>query len=78
MPILGISDSEVTLRQMCLYWGVTPLPSISAKEFLPIIEHVLKWGTTTGNLKSGDRMVIVAGHGLGTGGHNMALVHEVK
>lgn len=78
VPILGISDSEVTLRQMCLYWGVTPLPSIHSKEFLPIIEHVLKWGTATGSIKSGDRMVIVAGHGLGTGGHNMALVHEVK
>ncbi len=26
VPTLGVSDSEATLRRMCLYWGVLPLP----------------------------------------------------
>jgi pyruvate kinase len=78
VPIVGISDNESTLQQMCLYWGVTPLPGVSGKELHTIIEQVEKWGRYTGNLKTGDRMVLVAGHGLGTGGHNMAIVQEVK
>ncbi|MDX1962235.1 MAG: pyruvate kinase [Pirellulales bacterium] len=76
-PIIGVSDSESTLRQMCLYWGVTPLNGVNAKDFLQISEHVSKWGLLQGRLKTGDKIVLVAGHGLGTGGHNMAIVHEV-
>ncbi|MGC4004130.1 MAG: pyruvate kinase [Pirellulales bacterium] len=77
-PILGVSNSDTTLRQMCLYWGVTPLAEVNAKEFLGIVESVTKWGASTGNLVVGDRVVVVAGHGLGTGGHNMAIVQEIK
>ncbi len=39
VPIVGISDNESTLQQMCLYWGVTPLPGVSGKELHTIIEQ---------------------------------------
>jgi pyruvate kinase len=78
IPTIGVSDSEATLRQMCLYWGVTPLAGVNAKDFLQITEHVSRWGLLQGRLKPGDKLVLVAGHGMGTGGHNMAIVHEVQ
>jgi hypothetical protein len=42
-----------------------------------ILEHVTAWGLREGRLQRGDRILLVAGSGFGTGGHNMALVHEV-
>jgi pyruvate kinase len=42
-----------------------------------LLAHVTAWGQRTGRLSAGDRVVLVAGFGFGTGGHNMALVREV-
>lgn len=78
VPTIGVSDSEVTLRQMCLYWGVTPLSLGKTKDSVQILEHVSMWGVKEGRWTVGDRILLVAGTGLGTGGHNMAVVHEVK
>ncbi len=77
VPTIGVSDSETTLRQMCLYWGVTPLAIAPTKDSVQIIEQVSSWGVKDGRLSTGDRVLLVAGTGLGTGGHNMAVVHEV-
>ncbi len=78
VPTVVVSDSEVTLRQMCLYWGVTPLLGAPTKDPALIFEHIGKWGKTDGCLAAGNRLVLVAGVGLGSGGHNMVLVNEVK
>jgi len=78
IPTVGISDSETTLRQMCLYWGVTPLATAPTKDSVQMLEHISRWGRQEGRLAPGDRIVLVAGTGLGTGGHNMCIVHEVK
>jgi pyruvate kinase len=78
-PILGVSDSEVTLRQMCLYWGVLPLPMPLDGSVAETIGQVTHWGLKEGRCVAGDRLVFVAGSGLpiGVSGHNLALVHEV-
>jgi pyruvate kinase len=78
-PILGVSDSEITLRQMCLYWGVLPLPMPLDGNIAETIGQVTHWGLEHGRCASGDRLVFVAGSGLpiGVSGHNLALVHEV-
>jgi pyruvate kinase len=78
VPTIGVSDSETTLRQMCLYWGVTPLMGVNAKDTQQVIEHVTKWGLAQGLLTRGDRIVLVAGSGLGSSGHDTAMVHEVS
>jgi pyruvate kinase len=74
---LGVSDDPVTLRQMCLYWGVMPLAGAPVADNVALVEYVSQWGLKSGWLAVGDRIVLVAGTGLGAGGHNMALVHEV-
>jgi pyruvate kinase len=76
VPTVGISDDPATLRQMALYWGVTPLAAASS-DVNQMLDHVTAWGLETGRLRRGDRILLVAGIGFGTGGHNMALVHEV-
>jgi pyruvate kinase len=77
-PTVGVSDSEATLRQMCLYWGVIPLAAMPTKTIVEMVEHVSRWGVSEGRFAAGDRIVLVAGTGLGAGGHNLAMVHEVK
>jgi pyruvate kinase len=77
VPTVGVSDNPATLRQMSLYWGVTPLAGAAATDTAALLEHVCGWGLREGRLQRGDRILLVAGSGFGTGGHNMALVHEV-
>ncbi|NBW86207.1 MAG: pyruvate kinase, partial [Planctomycetia bacterium] len=76
VPTVGVSDVPVTLRQMALYWGVTPL-AVECTDTNRLLEHVCEWGLRNGRLQRGDRILLVAGTGFGAGGHNMALVHEV-
>ncbi|MFM8414919.1 MAG: pyruvate kinase, partial [Planctomycetota bacterium] len=77
VPTVGLSDNPATLRQMALYWGVTPLAWTASHDTAALLEHVCGWGLREGRLQRGDRILLVAGSGFGTGGHNMALVHEV-
>ena len=77
VPTVGVSDNVATLRQMALYWGVTPLAGTVSTDVQALLGHVTSWGLGAGRLRKGDRIVLVAGVGFGTGGHNMALVKEV-
>ncbi len=77
VPTVGVSDNPATLRQMSLYWGVTPLAGAASPDTGALLEHVVSWGMAEGRITRGDRILLVAGSGFGTGGHNMALVHEV-
>jgi pyruvate kinase len=77
VPTVGVSDHVTTLRQMALYWGVTPLAGTVSTDVDALFAHVTAWGLSGGRLTKGDRIVFVAGVGFGTGGHNMALVKEV-
>jgi pyruvate kinase len=77
VPTVGVSDNVATLRQMALYWGVTPLAGTVSTDVEALLAHTSAWGLSAGRLRKGDRIVLVAGVGFGTGGHNMALVKEV-
>jgi pyruvate kinase len=77
VPTLGISDSKSTLRQMCLYWGVTPLEGISEENVERTITHVQRWGREQNLLSPGQRLVLVSGTHTRVSGHNQVLVHEV-
>ena len=77
VPTIGISDNPATLQQMTLYWGVTPLAAVASTDINGLLEQVTAGGLREGKLARGDRILLVAGIGFGTGGHNMALVHEV-
>ena len=77
VPTIGLSDDPAALRQMALYWGVTPLAAGERHDTAAILEQVTAWGLKEGRLQRGDRILLVAGSGFGTGRHNMAMVHEV-
>ena len=76
-PTVGLTDDPMTLRQMTLYWGVTPVAVPEGADVNQLLSHVCDWGLQDGRLERGDRIVLVAGIGFGAGGHNMAMVHEV-
>ncbi|MBL9084481.1 MAG: pyruvate kinase [Planctomycetales bacterium] len=77
IPILGVSNQESTIRQMCLYWGVVPMPEAPTTDSFELLSHVQKLGLESGTLNNGDHLVLVAGIGLASKGHNMVRVHTV-
>jgi pyruvate kinase len=85
VPIIGISSRESTLRQMCLYWGVTPIRGFPALDMQQLIRYVDAWSCREGYAAKGDRIVIVGGSHLAAGPdrdasgvHDVVLVHEVE
>jgi pyruvate kinase len=87
VPTVGVSSREETLRQMCLYWGVTPIRGAPAQHMQELIKHADEWACRTGYAKKGDRIVIVGGSHLTAGPkrtemaggvHDVVLVHEVE
>jgi pyruvate kinase len=74
---IGVSNSEASLRQMCLFWGVVPLADAPTTDSFELLAHVQRWGLENGSLKLGDHIVLVAGIGLASKGHNMVRVHTV-
>ena len=84
-PTIGVSSSEQTLRKMCLYWGVTPLPEGPAEDMQHLIRYADQWACRVGFATKGDRIVIVggshltAGQGVNVKGvHDVVVVHEVE
>jgi pyruvate kinase len=87
VPTVGVSSCEETLRQMCLYWGVTPLRGAPACDMQGLIRHADGWACRLGYAAKGDRIVIVGGSHLAAGPdgeamaggvHDVVLVHEVE
>ncbi len=78
VPTIGVSESEATLRRMCLYWGVIPLPGAPTDNSGALLQYVVEQGRAAGHFEEGDRLVLVAGTGLRTTRHNMIVVHELE
>jgi pyruvate kinase len=77
LPILGVSDRPEVQRQMALYWGVIPLMNAPTTDSIELLKHVENWGLQQGYITPGGHLVLVAGIGLASRGHNMVRVHEV-
>ena len=77
VPVIGVSDSDVTLRRMCLYWGVVPLAGSPVHEGEKLLDYVVEQGRLTGQLAPADRVVLVYGSGIRTSQHNMIVVHQI-
>jgi pyruvate kinase len=78
VPTLGVSESEVVLRRLCLYWGVIPTPAPSAASPEQVLRWVVERELRDGRLRRGDRVVILGGTGLKSSRHNAVVVHEVE
>ena len=76
-PVVGVSDSETTLRRLNLYWGVTPLSGAPIEPRAELLRFVDRWGCHDGILAAGDRVVAIVGTGLVDEAHNVIYVHEV-
>ena len=75
--IAGITPSPKVYRRLALHWGVIPilLPPVSdAEELLQAGEKALR---DAGYLKTGDRIVILAGQSHTAGATNLLRVHTV-
>jgi len=77
VPTVGVSDSDATLRQMCLYWGIMPLAGSLTDDPAEVLNHVVAFARKAGYLASGDRVVLLAGTGIHATKHNMMVVHEL-
>jgi len=77
VPTVGVSDSEATLRRMCLYWGVIPLAGVPTDDSARLLRHVTAWGRDCGLLASGDRIVLLTGSDVTGKTHRMIQVREV-
>lgn len=78
IPIVAVTDVDIVLRQMSLFWGVTPLGDIPANDGHKLLERADRWGKEQGLLRPGDYIVLVSAIGLIATGHNMLVVHEVR
>lgn len=77
-PIVGVSDSAATLRRLCLFWGVTPLPSAPVNIGPQLRQFVEEWGKANGTLQAGDRVIYVTVSDFVTRAHNGVVVQEVS
>jgi pyruvate kinase len=77
IPTLGVSDSDHTLRRMCLFWGIMPHKVEHLDNPEQLFQEVTQWGKSTGMLETGDRVVYVSGTGLLNNTHNLLVVQEV-
>jgi pyruvate kinase len=78
IPTVGISNSVETLRQLCLYWGIIPLPGVPLDDQDELCKAVIAWGQQDGCLSEGNLIVLVTGTGLDPLAHNMVSVQEVS
>jgi pyruvate kinase len=77
VPIVGVSNSDTTLRRMCLYWGVVPLAGAPMETPREVLEYVVDHGEQAGALEPGDRVVLIAGTGLLNSSQNVIVVYEI-
>jgi pyruvate kinase len=76
--VVGTSDSEATLRKMCLYWGVVPVAGAPVDDGEKLLEYVVERGRKAGHLAPGEKVVLVSGTGLSTTRHNLIVVHQIE
>jgi len=76
--VIGISDSIETLRQMSLFWGITPLPGAPSTGGPELREFIETWGKANKRLASGDCVVYLTGSAVVESAHNVVVVQKVE
>lgn len=78
VPVVGVSESEKTLRQMCLYWGVSPMADAPANNSAALFTVLDDWARRHGYLTPGDRLVFVRGTNDIPPLYNLAMVYQLE
>ncbi|MGN0633275.1 MAG: pyruvate kinase [Oscillospiraceae bacterium] len=78
-PIIALTTSETTARQMNMSWGLVPGIVEEQSDTDKLIETALKKSVEMGIIEKGDLVVVTAGVPLGVSGNtNMMRVESVK
>ena len=77
VPVIGVTTHEPTSRRMCLYWGVQPVSHPAEPTIAGLAQFLDRWGLEQGNLKVGDRTVIVSSGQVSANRHDVVAVHEI-
>ena len=77
VDVIGVSDEPATLRRMCLYWGVTPLPGAQTGDGAALLDACERWGCEQDGLDPEDRVILVASTHWTRSSHDTIVVHEV-
>lgn len=77
VPTAFLSNNEVSVRQMSLYWGIIPVhvEAIDSIQKLPGL--AMRWAQETGGLKSGDRLVLVLDNEILPGVHDTVMITRI-
>ena len=77
-PIICCTPSPVTLRQLTLAWGITPLLTQEDTTTADLFTHAVNTAMQSGHVHAGDLVVLTAGVPVGVSGTtNLLKVHEV-
>jgi pyruvate kinase len=78
MPVLAITSSQVTKRQLCLSWGVDAFNVPSATGILNLFQQGCKVALSSSVANKGDLVVITGGVPVGTSGStNLLKVQKI-
>ncbi len=76
-PILAVSASARTGRQLTLSWGVTPLPACSADDVDGVVSEGMARALATGIVRPGDTIVVTGGASVQPGTASLIQVRVV-
>ena len=76
-PTVGISDRIEAVRQMCLYWGVTPRLLSSGNDPDQMLDEAVAWARARGLIAARDRVVFTASTHWTESSNDLIIVHEV-
>jgi pyruvate kinase len=77
VPILAMSASQKTARQMALLWGVHPVHTRDVDDFEEMVEKAKRMALRHGLAHGNERVVMMAGIPFGTAGSTNVL-HVVR
>lgn len=78
VPIMAFTPNEITYRRMGMYWGVTPHLVPLSDTLKDMIIHVEEALLTSGELKTGQKVVLILGFPIGEmRSTNLALLHTI-
>jgi pyruvate kinase len=78
-PIIAVTPSPFTQRELVLYWGVYPLLSQRAGDTDAIIRDAVDAAEGAGYVREGDVLVVTGGSpGTGGGVTNLMMVHLIE
>ena len=78
IPIIAVVSSRQLFHQLSINWGITPVMGSKFKSIEELYRESVRLSLTTGFIKEGDTIVLVAGLPVGrSGGTNMIKVDTV-